>query len=82
MVRDADDWEEAESCYRHALESARNLQARSLELRTSTSLAKLWIDHDKLDEARGLLTPIYHWFREGFDLPDLKDAKAVLDELS
>jgi predicted ATPase len=53
-----------------------------LELRASTSLAQLWRDEGKLTEARDLLAPIYGWFTEGFDTPDLKQAKALLDELA
>jgi hypothetical protein len=50
-------------------------------LRASTSLAQLWCDQGKRTEARDLLSPIYHWFTEGFDAPALKDAKALLDDL-
>ncbi len=81
LAHDADDTNEAVSCYRQALTSARKLQAKSLELRTSTSLGRLWIDQTKSDEARDLITPIYNWFTEGFDTADLKEAKALLDEL-
>ena len=53
-----------------------------LELRAAMSLARLWGENKKKSEARELLDPIYGWFTEGFDTPDLKDAKALLDELS
>ena len=55
---------------------------RSLELRAATSLARLWADQGRRAEARDLLAPVYGWFTEGFDTADLKDAKALLDELS
>jgi predicted ATPase len=55
--------------------------AKLFELRASTSLARLWRDQGKRTEARDLLAPIYGWFTEGFDTPDLKEAKALLDEL-
>ncbi len=54
----------------------------SLELRAATSLARLWRDQGKRAEAHDLLAPVYGWFTEGFDTADLKDAKALLDELS
>jgi class 3 adenylate cyclase/predicted ATPase len=73
--------EEEEGCYREALAVARRQQARSLELRAATSLARLWRDEGRCDEARDLLAPIYDWFTEGFDTPDLKEAKALLDAL-
>jgi predicted ATPase len=52
------------------------------QLRASTSLARLWRDQGKRAEAHDLLGPIFNWFTEGFDAPDLKDAKALLDELA
>ena len=57
-------------------------QAKSWELRAATSLARLWQQQGKQGEARELLAPVYNWFTEGFDTADLKDAKALLDELS
>ncbi len=60
---------------------AREQQAKSLELRAATSLARLWRRQGKPDEARELLAPVYDWFTEGFDTPDLQDAKALLGEL-
>ena len=77
----APDVASAEVCFRKAIEIARHQQARSLELRAATSLAHLWQTEGKTVEARELLAPIYDWFTEGFDTPDLKDAKALLDEL-
>jgi predicted ATPase len=73
---------EAEDCFHHALDIARNQQAKSLELRTATSVAKLWQQQGKRQEAHALLAPVYGWFTEGFDTADLKDAKALLDELA
>jgi predicted ATPase len=72
----------AETCFHHALEIARNQQARSLELRAATSLARLWQQHGKRQAAHDLLAPVYHWFTEGFDTADLKDARALLDALA
>jgi predicted ATPase len=57
-------------------------QAKSLELRAAMSMARLWRDQGKRKEARELLAPIYGWFTEGFDTLDLKEAKALLDELA
>jgi predicted ATPase len=71
----------AEACFRQALDIARLQSARSWELRAATSLARLWRDQGKRTQARDLLAPIYDWFTEGFDTADLKDAKALLDEL-
>ena len=71
----------AEVSYRRAIERARSQEAKSWELRAATSLARLWRDQGKLAEARELLGPVYGWFTEGFDTLDLKDAKALLDEL-
>ena len=73
--------DQAESCFRRAIDIAREQQAKSLELRAGTSLARVWERQGKRVEARDLLSPIYNWFTEGFDAPDLKDAKALLDEL-
>jgi predicted ATPase len=71
-----------ESCYREALRIARRQDAKSIELRVALDLARLWRDQGKRVEARDLLGPIYSWFTEGFDARDLKDAKALLDELA
>jgi predicted ATPase len=72
---------EAERCFHHALAIARNQQAKSFELRTATSLARLWHQQDKRQEAHDLLAPVYHWFTEGFDTLDLQEAKALLAAL-
>jgi predicted ATPase len=71
---------ECEACFERALEVARQQQAISLELRAATSLARLWGEQRRRAEARGLLAPVYGWFTEGFATPDLKEAKALLDE--
>ncbi len=71
---------EAESCFQHALEISRNQDAKSLELRAATSLARLWQRQGKVPEAQNLLTPVYEWFTEGFDTADLQEAKALLTE--
>jgi predicted ATPase len=72
---------EAETCFHHAIHIAQNQQAKSFELRAATSLAKLWQRQGERHEAYDLLSPVYSWFTEGFDTADLKDAKALLDEL-
>jgi class 3 adenylate cyclase/predicted ATPase len=73
---------EAEACYLKALEVARAQEARSLELRAASDLARLWAGQGRRSEARDLLAPVYGWFTEGFDTPDLKEAKALLAELT
>jgi predicted ATPase len=73
---------DAEACFQQALEVSRRQQARSLELRAVTSLARLWRGQRKRTEARDLLAPVYGWFTEGFDTADLKEAKALLDGLT
>ncbi len=72
---------EAETCFRQALDIARVQSAKSWELRAATSLARLWADQGERAEAHDLLAPVYDWFTEGFETADLKDAKALLDEL-
>ena len=74
--------EEGQAAFEDALRIARQQQAKSLELRAATSLARLWGEQGRRAEARELLAPIYDWFTEGFDTPDLKDAKVLLDELT
>lgn len=76
------DAHQAEACFYQALDVARNQQAKSYELRTATSLARLWQSQDKRQDAYDLLAPVYGWFTEGFDTADLLDAKTLLDELS
>ena len=73
---------EAEGCLVQALGVARSQRAKSLELRAATSLARLWRDQGKRAQAHDLLAPVYGWFTEGFETADLKDAKALLDQLA
>ncbi len=70
----------AETYLERALAVAREQQAKSLELRAATSMARLWRDQGKPQQARELLAPVYGWFTEGFDTRDLREAKALLDE--
>ncbi len=72
----------ARAYFERALAVARAQQAKSWELRAAMSMARLWRDQGKRDEARELLAPVYGWFTEGFDTLDLKEAKALLDELA
>ena len=81
LVQNPPDVAEAERCFHTAIEIARQQSARSLELRATTSLARLLAKQGRRDEARAMLAEIYNWFTEGFDTADLKDAKALLDEL-
>jgi hypothetical protein len=72
----------AEEAFLSAIAIAKQQKARSFELRATMSMARLWRDQGKREEARDLLAPVYCWFTEGFDTRDLKEAKALLDELS
>ncbi len=74
--------EEAEVCFQEALAIARRQQAKSLELRAAVSLSRLWQQQGKHEAAQKLLSPIYHWFTEGWDTLDLQEAKALLEELA
>jgi predicted ATPase len=73
---------QAEACFQQALAIACRQQAKSWELRASTSLSRLWQQQGKRDAARQLLAEVYHWFTEGFDTADLQEAKELLDELT
>jgi predicted ATPase len=73
---------ESEACFVRSIRIAQRQEAKSLELRSATSLARLWRAQEKREQAHELLAPVYGWFTEGFDTADLRDAKAVLDELT
>ena len=73
---------EAEVYFERALAVARRRQAKSHELRATMSLARLWRDQGKVQQARELLAPVYGWFTEGFNTRDLKEAKSLLDALA
>jgi len=81
MLQQSDE-NQAEDSFHRAIEVAREQQAKSWELRATVSLCRLWQEQGKGEEARQRLTEIYGWFTEGFDTPDLKDARALLEELS
>jgi predicted ATPase len=81
LMRDGGAIAEAERCFRAALEVARAQEAKWWELRTTVSLAQLLAKVGRREDARTMLAEIYNWFTEGFDTADLKDAKALLDEL-
>jgi tetratricopeptide (TPR) repeat protein len=81
MIKDPANVVEAERCLHTAVDVARRLGARLFELRATACLARLLKQQDRIDEARKMLGEIYNWFTEGFEFPDLKDAKALLDEL-
>jgi class 3 adenylate cyclase/predicted ATPase len=82
LQKSLDNRAEAETCFQQALDIVRRQQAKSLELRAATSLARLWQSQDKRQEAYDLLAPVYGWFTEGFDTADLIDAKQLLDALN
>ncbi len=82
LWQDVSNVAEAQRCFEHAIEIARKQSAKSLELRATTSLARLLAKQGRRDEARPMLAEIYGWFTEGFDTADLKEAKTLLDELS
>jgi len=73
---------EAEECFLKAIDIARKQQAKSFELRASTSLARLWQQQAKQAEAHKLLSEVYNWFTEGFDTKDLREARTLIEELS
>jgi class 3 adenylate cyclase/predicted ATPase len=77
-----DKQEDAEACFNQSLEVARSQQAKSWELRTTINLSRLWQTQNRRDEAHRALTQIYDWFQEGFETPELADAKQLLDTLS
>jgi predicted ATPase len=73
---------EAETCFRRSIEVSKQQEAKFFELRATTSLARLLVKQGRGDKAHPILAEIYNWFTEGFDTADLKEAKALLDELS
>jgi predicted ATPase len=81
LMSPASTQEEAELHFNRSLAVARQQRAKSFELRAAMSLARLWRDQGKVQQARKLLAPVYGWFTEGFDTRDLKEAKALLGEL-
>jgi predicted ATPase len=81
LTRNGGATEQAEACFRAALEVARAQEAKWWELGTTVSLARLLRDTNRRDEARAMLAEIYNWFTDGLDLPDLTEAKALLDNL-
>jgi predicted ATPase len=72
-------WTEAQKLLEHSLEVAQSQKARLLELRAAVDLVRLGRDQGRLTEARDLLAPVYGWFTEGFDTPDLKEAEGLLN---
>jgi predicted ATPase len=82
LIAPEPDTTKVEAHFNRALTVAREQQAKSWELRAAMSMVRLWRDQGKRNEARDLLTPVYGWFTEGFDTRDLKEAKALLDELA
>ena len=82
LMRDDSSGAETEGCFQRAIDITRKQSAKSLELRATMSLAWLLNKQGRRDEARAMLADIYSWFTEGFDTADLKDAKALFDELA
>ena len=82
MMSPEPDRVKAKAYFEHAPRIAREHQAKSWELRAAMSLARLWRDQDKVQQARELSAPVYGWFTEGFDTRDLKETKALLEELA
>ena len=81
LNQDPPDAKEAENCFRTSIELAQRIGAKSTELRASIGLARLLVKQQRRKEARAMLAEIYGWFIEGFDTPDLKDARSLLEEL-
>jgi predicted ATPase len=82
LMAPAPDVEKAEAHFERALSVARHQQAKPWELRAAMSMARLWRDQGKRQQAYDLLAPVYNWFSEGFDTLDLKEAKALLEQLT
>ena len=81
LAEDSSNIASGERCFRTGIKVARKQHGKLWELRATTSLARLLRDTGRRDEARSILAEIFNWFTEGFDTADLKDAKALLDEL-
>jgi predicted ATPase len=81
LIQDESDGQKAEESFRTAVDIARDQEAKFPELRSTMSLARILAKQGKRDEALAMLSDIYGWFTEGFDTADLKDAKALLEEL-
>jgi predicted ATPase len=82
LYRSMQKFSAAEASFREAITVARRQSAKLFELRSAMSMARLWRDQGKRPEARELLAPVYGWFTEGFETRDLKEARALLDELA
>jgi tetratricopeptide (TPR) repeat protein len=82
LSKDKQQPDNAENAFTKAFEMAREYGAKSWELRAAISLAEFWRSRDRESEARNLITPVYEWFSEGFDTPDLRAAKSILEDLS
>jgi predicted ATPase len=82
LQQSSDNQHEVETCFQQAISIARSQQAKSFELRTATSLARLWYQQGKRQEAHDLLAPVYGWFTEGFDTADVQEAQALLEALA
>ena len=82
MLNTIGDGAAAEQNYHQALATAKRQSAKTLELRAACNLARLWRDQGKRQQAHDLLAPVYGWFTEGFDTLDLKEVKALLEELA
>jgi predicted ATPase len=80
LQQSSDDATEAETCFHQAIAVAQSQSAKSWELRAATSLARLWWQQGKRQEAYDLLAPVYGWFTEGFDTADVQEAKALIEE--
>jgi predicted ATPase len=82
LALSAEQASEAEACFHEALTVAQRQQAKALELRAAMSLSRLWQRQGKRAEASACLAPVYAWFTEGFDIPDLQEAQALLSALT
>src|SRR5262249_24540533 len=82
LLQDQDHPQAAQAYVQQAVTMAREQAARSFDLRAAMSLARLWREQDKVQQARELLAPVYGWFTEGLDTRDLKEAKVLLEELA